>query len=344
VVGEARPDPSEARPRGPAREGSCLVVEDVVVSYAAGPTVVDRVSFSLQAGEAVAIVGESGAGKTSLARALPGLLPRAASLRGSILLEGRELVGASESDLRAVRGAVLASILQEPGLALNPVRRAGAQIADVIASHRRTSRAAQRDAVGGLLQRVGLDPELARAYSHQLSGGQRQRVAIAQAIAAGPRVLIADEPTTALDALAEREIIDLLQELRRGMGLALLLVSHSLSTVARLADRILVMYAGRVVESGPVRDVLTQPLHPYTKALLSCLPPGLERRGGGARNRSRRLPTIPGSAPDPTLRRAGCAFEPRCPERLEACVTKEPGLCSPQAGRSLRCILYERRD
>jgi ABC-type glutathione transport system ATPase component len=231
---------------------------------------VDGVGFDVQAGEVVGLLGESGCGKTTTALALLGLLPpRARVLDGSIRLQGRELRGLPERELQGVRGTAAALIFQEPALALNPVLRAGDQVAEVIRAHRGGDGKRRRAEAREVLERVRLDPDrVYDAYPHELSGGQRQRVGIAQAVACVPPLLIADEPTAALDATTQVEILTLLDDLKHRLGLALLLISHSLRTLAAVADRILVMQAGRIVEEGPVEQILTRPVHPCTQDLL----------------------------------------------------------------------------
>jgi len=307
------------------------------VTYAAGaePVAALRgVSLVVEAGAAIALLGESGSGKSSLARAIPGLLPPGARATGSVRLEGRELLGLSERELRRVRGAQVASLFQEPSLSLVPVRRAGDQIEDVIAAHEKLPRAERRARVSALLAQVGLEPEHARAWPHQLSGGQRQRVALARAVAASPRLLIADEPTAGLDPVTRREVLDLLAALRRRRGLALLLVSHDLAGLEGRVDRLAVLYAGRLVEEGPRAAVEQRPAHPYTRGLLAALPPPLGSVSGRPR-------PIPGQPPLAGSLPPGCAFEPRCPDRLPRCREALPEACQPEPDRRVECVLHE---
>lgn len=291
----------------------------------------DGVSLDLRRGETVVLAGESGSGKTTLARTILGLLPEGARVvAGSVTFERRVLSSLGEADLESVRGKQIALISQEPGLALNPVLRVGRQVAEVLAAHDVGPRRERRAAVEALFDRVGL-PEPGRihdAYPHELSGGQRQRVAIAQAIACGPALLLADEPTTALDPVSQARILSLLEQLRRELNLALLLISHDLATAAPLADRLAVMYAGRIVEQGPRGALLAAPRHPYTRALLAARPPAGSRAP---------LRPIPGAPPDPAAPLPGCAFEPRCPDAREECRARVPRATRAD-DREVRCV------
>jgi oligopeptide/dipeptide ABC transporter ATP-binding protein len=299
---------------------------------------VDDLSFSISAGEAVGVLGESGCGKTTLGLSLLRLLPKAARvLRGAVLFRGRDLVTLAERDLRKVRGAGISMVHQEPGMALNPVIRVGDQIAEVLRSHDSLSWTRAREEARALLAQVGLAGEkrIDLAYPHQLSGGQKQRVVIAQAIACHPALVIADEPTTALDAATQMEILTLLKSLQNKLQLAFLLISHNPDELEHFVDRILVMYAGRVVEEGPARNVIQAPLHPYTQGLLRARPTAVP----GAK---RKLPlaVIPGEPPDLTDLPAGCAFEARCSDGRSLCRTRKPEEVWPEAARRVCCINY----
>jgi len=285
--------------------------------------VVDGVDLTLGRGESVGLVGESGSGKTALALSILGLLPRGTGriLPGSsIRLRGEELVGMGEGGLRRIRGGAVAMVFQEPMTALNPVFTVGDQIREVLRAHRDLNRSERRAEVARLLREVGIpDPEeRAGAYPHQLSGGMRQRAAIAMALAGRPDLLIADEPTSALDVSVQAQILDLLGGLQARHGMALLLISHDLEAVARVCHRMVVFYAGRVMESGPAREVLSRPQHPYTRGLLGSRL--------SLRDRRRRLRPIPGEVPEPESWPGGCRFHPRCAEAQDLCWRKEPGL------------------
>ncbi len=308
---------------------------------------VNEVSFTLAPGETLGIVGESGSGKTMLSLALLGLTPPGARTKGQALLhlhsangkgvpaQIEDLVAASSSQIRALRGREIAMIFQEPMTALNPVMRIGKQIAEGVRIHEpKLSESEIRSRVLHALERAAVPEPLRRAdqYPHQLSGGLRQRVMIAMALAAGPGVLIADEPTTALDVTVQKQILQLLQKLRQELKLSLLFITHDLGVVAQVADRVAVMYAGRVVEEGPAAEVLRQPRHPYTEGLLRAAP---------------RLPAgnfvpIPGAIPSLDALPPGCAFAPRCTKHIPECDARVPELLHANGASEnhrARCIL-----
>jgi oligopeptide/dipeptide ABC transporter ATP-binding protein len=283
---------------------------------------VDGVSFAVDAGETVAVVGESGSGKTVTALAVMGLVePPGRITHGDIRFDGRSLVGLSDADYRELRGLELAMVFQDPMTALNPVMRVGDQIAEAILVHEAgvSAGAASLRSID-LLEQVGVADPIARTreYPHQLSGGLRQRVMLAMALANRPRLLIADEPTTALDVTTQAQILELLVELRRELRLALVLVTHDLGVVAGLADRVVVMYAGRIVEQGTVDEILTRSRHPYTRALLAATPRVGAERGS--------LVPVPGAPPNPAALPSGCAFHPRCTLAIDACRLDIPSL------------------
>ncbi|OLT16084.1 dipeptide/oligopeptide/nickel ABC transporter ATP-binding protein [Pseudonocardia sp. CNS-139] len=293
---------------------------------------VSDVSFTLAAGERVGLIGESGSGKSLTAAAVMGLLPEGVHATGSVRLHGvpHDLVGASERQLAAVRGNALTMVFQEPMTALNPAMRVGDQVAEVMLLHgTRPDRTAARAAAVDLLAQVRLpEPErTARAYPHQLSGGQRQRVMIAIALANGPSVLLADEPTTALDVTVQAQVLDLVLTGVAERGAALLFITHDLAVVATVCERVLVMYGGRVVEAGPVREVFTRPRHPYTRGLLDAS--DLTSANG-------RLRTIPGTVPAAGRFPAGCVFRNRCPRATGACATL-PAWTDGAAGGGFAC-------
>jgi oligopeptide/dipeptide ABC transporter ATP-binding protein len=302
---------------------------------------VNGASLEVRHGEVLGVLGESGSGKSTIARASLRLLPKSAEIAGgAIEFEGRDLLLLKEADMEKLRGARIAMIPQEPSLALNPVMKAGDQIAEVIRAHRDWSWNRCREEAGSLLERVHLSMPNRRmydAYPHQLSGGQQQRVVIAQALACQPALVIADEPTASLDSETEEEILKLLRELRADQKTSLLLITHDPRILHGLADRVAVMYAGRVVEEGSLEQVFCEPRHPYTKALLACaIPaPGEYTPASGMR-----LPTIEGSAPDPGFIAAGCAFAQRCAERVKQCELRPPSPVETEDARRVECFLY----
>jgi len=301
----------------------------------AGPVAAARdLSLSLAAGETLALVGESGSGKSVTALAIMGLLPPQARLSGSVLFEGRELTTARPTELQTLRGRRMAMIFQEPMTALNPVMRIGDQIAEAVLAHDSTiTRADARERAIEALHEVAIPlPKLRwRDYPHQLSGGQRQRVMIAMAIVNRPALLIADEPTTALDVTVQAQILELLADLRQRLGLAMLFVSHDLAVVSRISDRIAVMYAGRFVEAGAAREIFSHPAHPYTRGLLGSIPT-LKT------NRQQPLHAIEGSVPSPGALPSGCSFAPRCPLCIPQCESAMPELVEVARGHLARCI------
>jgi oligopeptide/dipeptide ABC transporter ATP-binding protein len=290
---------------------------------------VDRLSFAASRGEFLGIVGESGSGKSVTARAIMGLVgPPGRVASGSIRFDGAELVGRPDSELRLLRGKRMAMIFQEPMSSLNPVFTVGEQIAESLRRHERLTRAAARARAAEMLTKVGIPgaAERARAYPHQLSGGMRQRVMIAMALACNPELLIADEPTTALDVTIQAQILDLLRQLREEFRLTVLLITHDLGVVAEHADRVVVMYAGRLVEDAPTAALFARPLHPYTNGLLDSIPE-LDRA-------VEELPAIEGVVPSPFALPPGCLFAPRCRFVEDACRAAEPPLRSAGARHS----------
>ncbi len=299
---------------------------------------VDGVSFDLREGESLGVVGETGCGKTLLGRALLHLAPEQARVSGEIRRRGRDLDRSTEQEWEAVRGGEIAFVFQEPAAALDPVQTIGSQILEAVRRHRRCTSGEARRIARDLLAEVSF-PDPGRGlgeYPHRLSGGLKQRAFLAIALAGNPAILIADEPTTALDATVSAEVLELLDRLRRERGLSLLLITHDLGSVARHTDRVLVLYAGRVVEEAATADLFASPCHPYTRGLLACLP-----RIGSAGGRGARFPAIPGVVPDLAFRPAGrCAFAPRCPERFASCEESEPSLYDTGIGAA-RCFLYD---
>ena len=296
---------------------------------------VHDVDFTLARGETLGLIGESGCGKSLTALALMGLLPDGASVRGSIRFDGQELLALPDKTLCQLRGNRMAMVFQEPMSALNPVHSIGRQVAEPLRLHQGLSARQARTQAMELLERVGIARAAERldAYPHQFSGGQRQRITIAMALACGPDLLIADEPTTALDVTVQRQILELLAGLVAERGMALILISHDLGVIAQSVARTLVMYGGTVVESGPTRAVFGAMAHPYTQGLFAARP-----RLGTARVAGERLPTIAGSVPDLADLPAGCPFAGRCPRTLDACHAALPPAVALGAGHEARCI------
>jgi oligopeptide/dipeptide ABC transporter ATP-binding protein len=302
---------------------------------------VNDVSLELRQGEVLGVLGESGCGKSTIARALLQLLPRNARItEGAVEFEGQNLLGLKDSEMQKLRGSRISMIPQEPGLALNPVLKIGDQIAEVIRAHCDWSWKRCRDDATALLQRLSLagpNRSFYDAYPHQLSGGQQQRVAIAQALACQPTLVIADEPTASLDSETEIAILQLLRDLKAEHKMALLLITHDAKILPGLADRVAVMYAGRVVEERSVDRVFHEPQHPYTKALLAC---ALPEPGNCGLTPSMRLPTIEGNAPDPTRVPSGCTYAPRCRQRMEVCGKRRPAPTETRDAGRVECFLY----
>jgi oligopeptide/dipeptide ABC transporter ATP-binding protein len=301
--------------------------------------VVDDLSLHVERGEVLALVGESGCGKSMTAFSLLRLVPRPGRVaQGSVQLNGHEVLALSIPELRAIRGREVAMIFQEPMTSLNPVQTAGAQVVEAIRLHEGVSKDAARRRTVELFERVGIpDPEVRfDAYPHQLSGGMKQRVMIAMALSSQPKLLIADEPTTALDVTIQAQILELLRELQRETGMAILLITHDLGIVNELADRVAVMYAARLVEEGTREAILAGARHPYTQGLLSSMP-ALARRGEP-------LAEIPGTVPAPEEWPTGCRFASRCPRAIARCTSEAPGDYEPARDHVLRCHVVEREE
>jgi oligopeptide/dipeptide ABC transporter ATP-binding protein len=323
---------------------SLLEVENLHVHFPGGKgpvRAVDGVSFRIEKGETYALVGESGCGKSATALSLLRLVEPGRIAGGRLVFEGRDLLQLGEKEMRKVRGARIGIVFQEAAAALNPVMRIGSQAAEALRIHRKVSRREAWEEAVRLLGLVALpEPERqARAYPHELSGGMKQRAMLAIALSCSPALLIADEPTTALDVTIQAQILALLRSLRRELGLTLLLITHDLGVVAENADRVGVMYAGRIVEESPVKQLFHEPRHPYTRGLLRSVPRRAPRAGEGGSD-VRRLETLPGSVPDPADPPLGCRFHPRCVERVEPCAAEEPPEIAGPDGRRVVCFLH----
>lgn len=318
-------------------EAPLLGIRDLTVEFGAGSgaiRAVDQVSLDIELGETVALVGESGCGKSatalSIARLLP--VPPARYVSGQILIQGRDVLAMGRDELRAIRGRIVSYVFQDPAASLNPVYRIGHQIKESLRLHRP---AAAHDAeVVRLLKLVGIAAaeERIRDYPHQLSGGMQQRVMIAVALASEPRLLVADEPTTALDVTIQAQILDLLRDLKKHTNMSLLLITHNLGVVSEIADRIAVMYAGQIVETAPTDPLLRRPHHPYTRALLNSVPQlGRDQA---------RLAAIPGQVPQLGCFPSGCRYHPRCSVAQADCSVQEPDLSDVETGRRVRCPFW----
>jgi len=321
-----------------------LQVQDLHVTYISragqrSPALAG-VSFKVLPGETLGVLGESGSGKSTLAAALLRLLPGNGVIeKGVVLFEGQDLLQAEPRTLQRIRGARIAVIFQEPSLALHPTIRIGEQIRDILAAHESLSRSALRQKTLRLLADVfpADTARIAESYSHQLSGGQQQRVLIAQAIACGPSLVVADEPTASLDPSTQQEILSLFRKLREKFHLSLLLITHNPAVLAGFADRILVMYAGKVAEIGPAEKVLASPQHPYTRALLQSMPGRVE---GHANKHKSKLAVIPGETPSLEVPAKGCRFEARCADRMELCTKREPMPVNLTESHAVSCFKY----
>jgi len=321
-----------------------LSVQDLKVYFFSDERVaraVDGVTYEIQEGETVCLVGESGCGKTvsalTIMRILP--MPPGRIVGGSILFKGQNLLDLSDEEMQKVRGKRIAMIFQEPMTSLNPVFTIGDQVEEAIMAHERSGKEEARRRCIQLLRDVGIPSpeERLKDYPHQLSGGQRQRVMIAMALACNPDLVIADEPTTALDVTIQAQILNLFRELKRKHHMSLLYITHDLGVVSTIADRIYVMYAGIIAEQGNTQHIFREPKHPYTQALLASLP--------SRRKRGQRLHSISGNVPNPAYKPAGCPFHPRCPYAIDPCRSIYPALCDYGEGHLSRCpVLYEREN
>jgi peptide/nickel transport system ATP-binding protein len=335
-----------AFPQHPLRSASdtLLRVSNLTVHYRLNAereaSVLKDVSFAIAAGKIVGLLGESGCGKSTTALAILGLLASAARVAGgSIEFDGKNLFALDESIFRKIRGAEISIVYQDSSV-LNPVMRVGDQVMEVLRAHKELTFAQMREKIFSLFAALGFEDceRIYHAYPHQLSGGQRRRIAIAQALICQPRLVVADEPTSGLDSATTAEILDLIAKLRSLYNTAFLLISHDPEVLSALADEVLVMYAGEIVERGPAQEVFARSMHPYTEALLRCSQPPRQTKTAGTRKSI--LPCIPGSAPDPAEILPGCAFASRCKDRMAVCETQSPKLFGISATRSARCFKY----
>ena len=316
-----------------------LQVRDLVVEYTSDGKVihaVNGVNFDLERGKALALVGETGAGKTTIAKSIMRILPDPpAHVRsGQVVLQGRDLMKLNEADMRKVRGKEISMIFQDPMTALNPTMRIGDQIAEVIRLHDKVTKAESMQKAQKMLETVGITAERYGNYPHQFSGGMKQRVVIAMALACRPQLLLADQPTTALDVTIQAQVLDMINDLKKELNTAMVLITHDLGIVAEMCDKVAVVYAGKIIESGSVEDVFDHPAHPYTLGLFHSLP-------GFAEGESRLHP-IPGLPPDPSNLPEGCAFYPRCPRATEACKSCQVENKEYRPGHFCRCLYPEK--
>ena len=317
---------------------SLLEIKDLVIEYRTEDEVVHAVnslSLELKEGESLGLVGETGAGKTTTALGVLRLVPDPPGVivGGKILFRGRDLLAAKEEDLRTIRGNEIAMIFQDPMTSLNPVYSVGSQIAEAIALHVDPDRQVARRKAAEMLELVGIPRTRYDDYPHQFSGGMKQRVVIAMSIACNPKLILADEPTTALDVTIQAQVLELMAELKKKIKTSLLLITHDLGVVAQVCDRVAVIYAGEIVESGTLDEVFRNPHHPYTNGLFGSVP-SLDEKAA-------RLKPVDGQMPDPTNLPSGCAFHPRCPYAKEACAAKRPGKTMVTDSHFVHCLVFE---
>lgn len=318
-----------------------LEIKDLVVRYETDYETVEAVngiSLTLNRGETLGLVGETGAGKTTTALSIIRLIPNPPGVvaGGEIWLDGENIQDLGEKQMRKIRGKKISMIFQDPMTALNPVLSVGDQISEVIRLHEKISRAEANAKAAEMLELVGITSERFNEYPHQFSGGMKQRVVIAIALACNPELLIADEPTTALDVTIQAQVLEMMDRLKKEFNTAMLMITHDLGVVAETCDRVAIMYAGELVEVGTIADVLTQKSHPYTIGLFNSIP-SLDRD-------EKRLNTIEGLMPDPSNLPAGCKFHPRCPHCMEICKTVNPGITQLSESHEVRCHLFAEKE
>ena len=319
------------------RNEKLLQIEDLHIHYMSeGRKVqaVNGVSFEIGAGETIGLVGETGAGKTTMALAIMKLIQKPAGryAGGKILFNGEDLINATENRMHGIRGNQISMIFQDPMTSLNPVYTVGDQIAEVVALHQNVTAKQAMDRAGEVLELVGIPKERADEYPHQFSGGMKQRVCIAMALAANPQLLIADEPTTALDVTIQAQVLNLMGKLKRELNTAMILITHDLGIVSEVCDKVAIMYAGRIIEFGTLEDIYRNPTHPYTLGLFNSIPKLTEK--------IRRLTPIKGLMPDPTNLPEGCAFAPRCDHACEACMHQKPATEMINDTHAVACLRW----
>lgn len=318
-----------------------LKVEDLEVIYTSGKKIVqavNKVSFSMKKGETLALVGETGAGKTTIARSILRILPNppAKMLGGKIILDGQELTSLSEEEMLGIRGGKIAMIFQDPMTALNPLMTVGEQIEEGLLLHNKYTKEEAKQQAGDMLEMVGIPRERAVEYPFEFSGGMKQRVVIAMALACNPTLLLADEPTTALDVTIQAQVLDLIRELKKKYNTSMILITHDLGVVAETSDNVAVIYAGKIIEYADKRELFRNPQHPYTHGLFGSLP--------SMTKGEKRLKPIAGSPPDPTALPGGCAFAPRCPHASQACCQGEIPFTEVAPGHLCRCKNLQQKE
>ena len=316
-----------------------LEIKDLTIHYITDDEVVKAVndiSISLEEGESLGLVGETGAGKTTTAMGILGLVPNPPGriIGGEILYKGKNLLKMSDSEMRKIRGHEISMIFQDPMTALNPVLTVGDQIMEVIQLHQKVSKAEALRRAMDMMEMVGIEGRRYNEYPHQFSGGMKQRIVIAIALACNPNLLIADEPTTALDVTIQAQVLDLIDNLKKKFNTSLLLITHDLGVVAEVCDKVAIVYAGRIVEYGTLEHIYNNPKHPYTNGLFGSIPDFSKK--------SHRLNPIKGLMPDPSNLPEGCAFADRCPHATEICHKKQPQAIEIEPGHTVRCLLYEK--
>ena len=318
-------------------ESLLLSINDLTTQYITDNNIihaVNGISLELSRGGSIGLVGESGAGKTTTAYSIMGLLPKLTGkiIKGSILFEGKDLTRLSEEEMRDIRGSKISMIFQDPMTSLNPIITVGDQIAEVLEIHGTSNKNEAQKKAGDMLEMVGIPRGRMNEYPHQFSGGMKQRVIIAIALACNPELLIADEPTTALDVTIQAQVLKMIKELKNELDTSLILISHNLGVVAQVCENVAIMYAGRIVEFGALRDDFSKPLHPYTEGLLNSIP--------RIEVEKERLIPIRGMMPDPSIVPSGCIFKPRCPYAKEECSVQAP-IVSKISDRRVMCLMHE---